>query len=49
MELFPFLEPGALIKGKTGERVFDICWPEANPNSFEPPEFIRQLRETKLQ
>ncbi len=25
------------------------CQPEANPNSFEPPEFIRQLWETKLQ
>jgi glutamate synthase domain-containing protein 2 len=48
MDLFPFLEPGALLKGETGERVFDIYWPDADANSFEPPEFIRQLRETKL-
>ncbi|WP_372926992.1 FMN-binding glutamate synthase family protein [Marinobacter sp.] len=48
-DLFPFLEPGALIKGETGERVFDIYWPEANAHSFEPPEFIRKLRDTKLQ
>lgn len=50
MDLFPFLEPGALLTGvNTGERVFDIYWPDATANSFEPPEFIRQLRETKLQ
>ncbi|WP_421840687.1 FMN-binding glutamate synthase family protein [Marinobacter algicola] len=48
MDLFTFLEPGALLEGKTGERVFDTYWPDATPNSFDPPEFIRQLRETKL-
>ncbi|MDX1553149.1 MAG: FMN-binding glutamate synthase family protein [Marinobacter sp.] len=49
LELYPFLEPGALLKGKTGERVFDIYWPDATAHSFDPPEFIRELRETKLQ
>lgn len=48
MDLFPFLEPGALLEGETGERVFDTYWPNATPDSFNPPEFIRQLRETKL-
>ena len=48
MDLFTFLEPGALLEGETGERVFDTYWPNATPDSFEPPEFIRQLRETKL-
>jgi glutamate synthase domain-containing protein 2 len=49
MELYPFLEAGALLKGKTGERVFDIYWPEATAHSFDAPEFIRELRDTKLQ
>ncbi|MCR8915189.1 FMN-binding glutamate synthase family protein [Marinobacter panjinensis] len=49
MDLYPFLEPGALLKGKTGERVFDIYWPDATAYSFDPPEFIRELRKTKLQ
>ncbi|NMT63381.1 FMN-binding glutamate synthase family protein [Marinobacter orientalis] len=48
LDLFPFLEPGALLKGETGERVFDVYWPEATADSFEPPEFIRKLRDTKL-
>lgn len=48
MNLFTFLEPGALLEGKTGERVFDTYWPDATPDSFDPPEFILQLRETKL-
>lgn len=49
MELFPFLEPGALFKGETGQQVFDKYWPATTANSFEPPEFIRKLRDTKLQ
>lgn len=48
MDLFPFLEPGALLEGETGQRVFDTYWPSATPDSFDPPDFIRQLRETKL-
>lgn len=49
LDLFPFLKPGALLEGETGERVFDIYWPEATANSFGPPDFIRKLRDTKLQ
>ncbi|MEX2475654.1 FMN-binding glutamate synthase family protein [Marinobacter sp.] len=48
MDLLPFLTPGALLEGKTGLRVFDKYWPEARPETFAPPEFVLQLRETKL-
>ena len=48
LDLFPFLEPGALLEGKTGLTVFDKYWEEARPDTFEPPEFILKLRETKL-
>ncbi|KPQ29564.1 MAG: Glutamate synthase domain 2 [Marinobacter excellens HL-55] len=48
LDLFPFLEPGALLEGKTGLTVFDRYWADARPDSFEPPEFILKLRETKL-
>ncbi|MAO11840.1 MULTISPECIES: FMN-binding glutamate synthase family protein [Marinobacter] len=48
LDLFPFLEPGALLEGKTGLTVFDKYWEEARYDTFEPPEFILKLRETKL-
>lgn len=48
IDLFPFLAPGALLEGKTGMAVFDKYWAESKPDSFDPPEFVRQLRETKL-
>jgi len=48
MDMLPFLAPGALLEGKTGLKVFDKYWPDADPNSFGPPEFVKQLRETKL-
>jgi glutamate synthase domain-containing protein 2 len=48
LDLFPFLAPGALLEGKTGLTVFDKYWEEACPDTFEPPEFILKLRETKL-
>ncbi|GGC75837.1 FMN-binding glutamate synthase family protein [Marinobacter halophilus] len=48
LDLFPFLEPGALLKGKIGLTVFDKYWADARPDTFEPPEFILKLRETKL-
>lgn len=48
LDLFPFLEPGALLEGKTGLTVFDKYWEESRPDTFEPPEFILKLRETKL-
>lgn len=49
LDLFDFLQPGALLDGETGLPVFDRYWPKADSNSFEPPEFILKLRETKLQ
>lgn len=48
LELFPFLEPGALLKDETGIRVYDKYWPDARSDSFDPPEFVKKLRETKL-
>ena len=48
LDLFPFLEPGALLEGKTGLTVFDKYWDDAQADTFEPPEFILKLRETKL-
>lgn len=48
LDLFPFLEPGALLEGKTGLTVFDKYWENAEADTFEPPEFILKLRETKL-
>jgi hypothetical protein len=48
LDLFPFLEPGALLEGKTGLTVFDKYWEDSRPDTFEPPEFILRLRETKL-
>ncbi|MEC7729622.1 MAG: FMN-binding glutamate synthase family protein [Pseudomonadota bacterium] len=48
MEIFPFLEPGALLEGETGLTLFDKYWETARADTFEPPEFIRQLRDTKL-
>ncbi|SFR58132.1 Glutamate synthase domain-containing protein 2 [Marinobacter gudaonensis] len=48
MEIFPFLEPGALLDGETGLTIFDKYWETARADTFEPPEFIRQLRDTKL-
>lgn len=48
LDLFEFLEPGALLEAETGLKVFDKYWPKANPESFDPPEFILKLRETKL-
>ena len=48
MDLFRFLEPDALLKGETGDRIFDIYWPQSRSDSFDPPHFITDLRETKL-
>jgi len=48
LDLFPFLEPGALLEGKTGLATYDKYWEEARAETFEPPEFILKLRETKL-
>jgi hypothetical protein len=48
LDLFPFIEPGALLQGDTGLTVFDKYWGASNPDSFVPPEFVSKLRETKL-
>jgi len=48
MDLFPFLKPGALLMGETGLPVFDRYWRDAKADSFEAPETMLKLRETKL-
>ena len=48
MDLFPFLEPGALLDGETGLGIYDKYWEEASPDTFDAPTFILKLRETKL-
>ncbi len=48
LDLFPFLEPGALLEGQTGQAIFDRYWAGADPYSFEAPPSILKLRETKL-
>lgn len=49
IDLFPYLKPGALLMGETGLPVFDRYWRDARPDSFEAPETMLRLRETKLQ
>jgi len=49
MDLYPFLEPGELLNGHEPEHgVFRKYWSCARADSFDPPEFILKLRETKL-
>ncbi|MGQ7275899.1 FMN-binding glutamate synthase family protein [Marinobacter sp. V034] len=48
MDLFRFLEPGVLIDGKTDNPVFVKYWDSARADSFDAPDFVRKLRETKL-
>ena len=49
MDLYPFLEPGVLVDGGELEHgVFKKYWHEARADTFDPPEFIRKLRETKV-
>ncbi|MDV2077931.1 FMN-binding glutamate synthase family protein [Marinobacter xestospongiae] len=48
LDMYAFLEPGALLRGRTGQPVFDRYWPMADSASFDPPASIRQLRESKL-
>jgi glutamate synthase domain-containing protein 2 len=47
-DLFSFLEPGCLIQGGTDNPVFAKYWDEATPDSFDPPNFVKKLRESKL-
>ncbi|KAA1171313.1 FMN-binding glutamate synthase family protein [Marinobacter salinexigens] len=48
LDLFHFLEPGELLAGETGHAVFDRYWPHVTADSFDAPEFMLKLRETKL-
>lgn len=46
--LFPFLEPGALLREGDWPLVFDKFWASARADSFSAPDFILRLRESKL-
>ncbi|WP_149193968.1 FMN-binding glutamate synthase family protein [Luteimonas suaedae] len=45
--LYRFLEPGELIHGTPEHAVFRAFWHDARSDSFEPPERIRRLRDSK--
>ena len=45
--MYRFLEPGELLHGAPEHAVFKAFWADARSDSFEPPERLRRLRETK--
>lgn len=45
--MYRFLEPGELIHGAPEHAVFKAFWADARSDSFQPPERMRRLRETK--
>ncbi|MEZ0472199.1 FMN-binding glutamate synthase family protein [Luteimonas salinilitoris] len=45
--LYRFLEPGELIHGAPEHAVFRSFWHDARSDSFDPPERIRRLRDSK--
>ncbi|MFW5823362.1 MAG: FMN-binding glutamate synthase family protein [Marinobacter sp.] len=49
MDLYPFLEPGVLVNGgEVKHGVFQKYWDQARADSFGPPDFVLELRKTKL-
>ncbi|MDX1756133.1 MAG: FMN-binding glutamate synthase family protein [Marinobacter sp.] len=48
LDMYHFLEPGALLHGPTDHPVFDKYWPIADGSTFNPPDLILKLRESKL-
>ncbi|MFB4205066.1 hypothetical protein KBTX_02941 [wastewater metagenome] len=47
-ELYPFMEPGALLDGAPDAAVFATYWPQARADTFQPPPADAALRTTKL-
>ena len=45
--MYRFLAPGELIHGAPEHAVFKAFWADARSDSFDPPERMRRLRETK--
>lgn len=45
--MYSFLEPGELVHGAPEHAVFKAFWADARSDSFEPPERMRRLRESK--
>jgi hypothetical protein len=46
--LFPFLRPGQLLDGTPEHSLFRRFWSLSRPDSFNPPDSIAALRQTKL-
>lgn len=45
--LYHFLEPGELLSGIPDHAVFQSYWASARSDSFEPPEQVKAMRESK--
>lgn len=46
--LYRFLEPGELLEGQPEHSVFRDYWPLARTDSFDPPQRIQHLRDSRL-
>ncbi|PVY79196.1 glutamate synthase domain-containing protein 2 [Tamilnaduibacter salinus] len=49
MDLYDFLAPGELLDGPCDHPIFEKYWEPAQAESFDPPDFIIRLRETKIE
>lgn len=47
-QLYRFLEPGELLDGRERHGTYGQYWASARPDSFDPPEEMLRLRESKL-
>ncbi|MCP5205921.1 MAG: FMN-binding glutamate synthase family protein [Hahellaceae bacterium] len=48
IDLFHFVEPGQLLTGTADHFVFEQYWNEVDGSTFDAPEKVLKLRETKL-
>lgn len=48
IDLFHFVEPGQLLTGTADHFVFEKYWSEVDGSTFDAPEKVLKLRETKL-
>lgn len=48
MDLYDFLARGELLDGPSDHPIFEKYWEPAQAESFDPPDFIIRLRETKI-
>ncbi|MFE8071122.1 FMN-binding glutamate synthase family protein [Marinobacteraceae bacterium S3BR75-40.1] len=47
-DIYHYLEPGELLEGVPDHPLYREFWETARADSFAPPEFIRELRRSKL-